>query len=284
MRKMRKSPKVPVLKQQPSSVSRPSEPVEPKRLARASYSVRFAGKPTKGLRFFRLGFQLSKLFDLATSDKQGFEKRAAGRLLAQLYFRSRKLHSKLRTVNAVYDAEITELEEAASRADVLFPKSYAAQALQDELKRAERYQFKLQLFRELLEEQRPLRLLTLDIEAIQQRTKKPINQYLPNWIHRDEIVQSIRFAWQAMARKANIPEDYWPTVDLPQFCEKTELRWWRFIWSRLKKRQAELLPKLCRSGQGRAQAKKGPLYLKDFYKQFRQHWEALVRARMAGFF
>ena len=87
-----------------------------------------------------------------------------------------------------------------------------------------------------------------------------------------------------MARKSSIPDDYWPTLDLPRFCAKSELRWWTFIWSRLKKRQTELLPTLCQSGQGRAEAKNSRLYLKHFYKQFRQHWEALIRAREAGFF
>ena len=166
---MRKAPETAVLEEQPSSVSRRSESVEPKRPARASYSVRFAGKPTRGLRFFRLDVQLSELFDLATSDKQGFEKRAAGRLLAQLYFKSHKLHSKLRTVNAVYNAAITELEGPGSRADVLFPKSYAGQVLQDELKTAERYQSKLQVIRDIVEQHPDLLLITLNDDAIRRR-------------------------------------------------------------------------------------------------------------------
>jgi hypothetical protein len=279
---MRGSPKTPGPKEQPSSVSTQSESVKPKRVAGLSHSVKFAGKPTKDLRFFRLAVQLSELFDFATSDKQGLEKRAAGRMLAQLYLKSHKLHSKLRTVNAAYNAEITELQNAGSRADVLFPKSYVGQVLQEELKKAERYQFKLQLCRELLDDQPPLQLLTLDREAI--RKRKPINKHLPNHIHRDEIVESVRLTWQAMARKSKIPEDYWSTTDLPRFCAKSERRWWKFIWSRLNQRQAELLPQLRESAKQRAEAKTNPIYLKHFYKQFRQHWEALIRAREAGFF
>jgi hypothetical protein len=280
---MRKSPKMqnPDLNQ-PSSVSRSSESVEPTRLARTSYSVRFAGKPTRGLRFFRLAVQLFELFDLATSDKQGFEKRAAGRLLAQLYFRSHKLHSKLRAVNAVYDATITELERARARADVLFPKSYAGQVLQDELKTAERYQSKLQLIREIVEEQSYVRLITLTDDAIRRRRERPAEEYAP--IRPEDIVQCVPWTWQQMAEQRQIPNEYWETIDLKPLSTNSERDWWKFIWSRLNQRRDELLPQLREIAKQRAEAKTNPIYLKHFYKQFRKHWQTLVRLREVGLF
>ena len=244
--------------------------------------MKFAGKPTRGVRFFRLAVQLFELFDLATSDKEGFEKRAAGKLLAQLYFRCHKLHSKLRTVNSVYDAAITELEGPGSRADVLFPKSYVGQVLQDELKRAERYQSKLQLIREIVEKQPYVQLIMLNNDAIRRRREKPEEDFAP--IRPEEIVQRVPWTWQQMAEQQQIPNEYWETIDLKPFSTNSERDWWQFIWSRLNQRRDELLPQLRESAKQRAEAKTNPIYLKHFYKQFRQHWDALVRAREAGFF
>jgi hypothetical protein len=283
---MGKSPNVqnPALKQRRSSDSRRSESRKPKPQAGARHWVRSSVKPTKRLRFFSLAVQIFELFDLATFGKQRFEKQAAGRLLARVYFRSEKQHRMLRKINTAYDAAITKFKKTRARSEVLFPESYAGQILQDEVKTAERYQFKLQLVRELLDEQQPLRLVTVDEEAIRKRMGRPMDDFSPTRFHPEEIVNSVRLTWQEMANKSKIPKEYWPTIELPPLSAKAQVVWWKFIWSRLNKKKAELLPILRESGKERAEAKTHRLYLKHFYKQFRKHWDALIRLREAGLF
>lgn len=240
-------------------------------------------KRTKRLRFDRLAVEFAELSALAESDRKCFEKEAAGRLLARVYFRCQKQHTRLRRKNTAYDAATMKLRTARARADVLFPESHVGKIMQGEVKTAERYQLKLQMIRELLEDQPRLRLLTLNDKAIKERTKGPIKR-LPQWIRHDEIVTSVRLTWREKAEEWKIPEDYWPTIDLEPLSAASESEWWKFTWSQLNKRQTEFLPLLRESGNTRAEAKIKRLYLKNFYREFRKHWKALIRLREAGLF
>jgi hypothetical protein len=211
-------------------------------------------------------------------------KQLAGEVLACVYVSLHKHHKTLKKVNPAYRDTLKKIWHI--RSDVLLPASPVGQILQEELRKAEHYQFKLVLLRELIEDQSPLRLVTVDKKAIEKRKVNPrawsklsTTAQLPG-----EVTISVACTWQDADRELKIPEEYWPTADLEPFCEKSERDWWKFIWSRLKDRQKELLPRLRKSGEGRAKAKSGDLYLKDFYKQFRKHWLTLVNEREAGTF
>jgi hypothetical protein len=269
---------------QNASDSKRSESIEPKRRAKVRREVKASVKRAKRLRFQRLAIQFAELSEVAASDTRCFEKEAAGRLLARIYFRCQKQHARLRKKNTAYDAVTMKLGIARARADILFPEANVGQILQEEVKTAERYQNKLQMIRELLEDQRPLQLLTLNEKTIQERTKRPIEEYVPTWIPTEEILTSVPLTWREKADERKIPEDYWPTIDLKPLSAASESEWWKFIWSQLNKKQAEFLPLLCESGKRRAKAKSGRLYLKDFYREFHKHWKALIRLREAGFF
>ena len=107
---------------------------------------------------------------------------------------------------------------------------------------------------------------------------------MPTLLFPGEIAESAPWKWQDDARKQNIPDEYWPTADLPPFCALSEGDWWKFIWSRLDDKKKELLPRLEKSGRLRDKAKSRRWTLRDFHKQFRKHWLALVKLREAGIF
>jgi hypothetical protein len=220
----------------------------------------------------------------AQHENDGTEKQQAGVVLGRVYISLQKHHEKLKKVNAAYLETVTKLGKI--RSDVLVPEALVGQILQKELRTAERYQFKLLLLRELIKEQLPVHLVTVDKKAIEKRTVNPgawcklsTTVLLPG-----EVTTSIPCTWQDVARERKIPEEYWPTADLSPLCAKSERVWWKFIWSRLKEKEKEILPRLRKSGESRAKAKTGKLYLKDFSKQFRKHWLTLMKEREAGTF
>jgi hypothetical protein len=162
---------------------------------------------------------------------------------------------------------------------VLLPESPVGQILQEELRTAERYQRKLLILRKVIRDQPPLHLVVPDKAAIENRKEagKPLK---PSGVFsRDKVTEVSPATWQAAACELNIPKEYWPTADLKPFCAESEWAWWKFIWSRLRAKQKEILLRLRKSGEGRAQAKSGPLYLKHFWPQFRKHWLTLVSQR-----
>jgi hypothetical protein len=85
--------------------------------------------------------------------------------------------------------------------------------------------------------------------------------------------------WRSLI-PTEIPHESWVTLKLPDFSVKSEGDWFtNWIWPRIKKREAELLPKLRQGAKGRAEAKVGLLYLKGFRNQFRNHLKALAKQR-----
>jgi hypothetical protein len=114
--------------------------------------------------------------------------------------------------------------------------------------------------------------------------EKMARETRPAFLYPDEITGKRRITWEDEAREWEIPDAYWKLKDFPPLTDKTEGQWWNFIWSLLKTKQDEILPRLRKSGEGRAEAKRRSLYLKHFYKQFRKHWLTLVKEWAAGTF
>ena len=108
---------------QDASDSKGSESIEPKRRAKVREEVKASVKRAKRRRFQRLAIEFAELSKLAGSDSPCFEREAAGRLLARIYFRCQKQHARLRRKNTAYDAATMKLGSARARADVLFPES-----------------------------------------------------------------------------------------------------------------------------------------------------------------
>jgi len=269
----------------------------------------------------RLNELFVQFLKLAQHGDGGIEKQLAGEVLARIYVSLHKHSGKLKKVNPTFRETVIKIGKI--RSDVLLPKSPVGQVLQDELRTAERYQFKLLLLRKLIKTQPGLYLVVVDKKAVERRlqdelvwqnlgfstlasgkenggarsgalwTREGIREIEkraregaadPGRIYPDEVTEKRRATWQDVAREWKIPEEYWPTADLKPFSAESEQNWWKFVWSRLKKRQAEILPCLRKSGEGRWEAKDGKLHLKHFYKQFRKHWLTLVNERAAGTF
>jgi hypothetical protein len=260
-----------------------------------------------------------RLLQLGLCEGDGSAKRWAGEVLAHVLVSLRKHHNKLSRVNRAYQEMEKELN--GIRPDVLVPSSPVGLFLQPELRTSVRHYNNLQRLRQQLKRQPRLWVVTVDRAAFEERKRNELVLHLlaasngwvygkgkgrpkvhlfsddgikaiqrearkamPSSIFRDEIAEKRRSTWEDMAREWKIPEAYWPLKDFPPLSDGTEKQWWDFIWSRLKEQQAEILPLLRESGKGRAKAKNGELYLKDFYKQFRKHWLTLVREREAGTF
>jgi len=134
------------------------------------------------------------------------------------------------------------------------------------------------------------------IKAIQKRAREA----MPSFIYPQEVAEKHRSTWKDMARACKIPEAYWPLAHFPGLSfdpdkkdalkrfQKSSKKWWAFIWSRINqqgKERDKLLSRLRERGKGRAEAKhQGVLYLKHFQTEFQNHWQTLVRLRMAGIF
>lgn len=85
--------------------------------------------------------------------------------------------------------------------------------------------------------------------------------------------------WESLIR-TRIPREYWVTLELRDFSVTSAGDWFeKLIWPRIKKRQAELLPKLRRGAKLRDKARTGFLYLTDFQNQCRNHLKALAKLR-----
>jgi hypothetical protein len=100
--------------------------------------------------------------------------------------------------------------------------------------------------------------------------------------YRDELLFYRRVLgknWKSLIR-TRIPREYWATLKLPDFSVRSEGDWFReWIWPRIKKRQAELLPKWQQDAKLRAKAKTEFLHLNEFQKQCRNHLKALAKLR-----
>jgi hypothetical protein len=114
--------------------------------------------------------------------------------------------------------------------------------------------------------------------VLQQSRRLRERQRRPFFFYADEITRKRRSTWENMAREWKIPEEYWPLKDFPPLSKTTEKKWWNFIWGRLNKKHARILPHLRDSKKGRGK------YLSDFQRQFRKHWNTLVDLLWCGLF
>jgi hypothetical protein len=96
----------------------------------------------------------------------------AGRVLAQLHVSLEAHKWKLVRENPAYKK--TKATLGKTRSDVLVPKSEISGIVQEELRRAMEYQFKLQVFREKCKGQSELRAVAINKEAIEERMKRDL--------------------------------------------------------------------------------------------------------------
>ena len=292
-----------------------------RKLAELENRLGVVGRP--GLQTIDRAIQLEHLIvqylKIALDDDYGTEKPLVSTVLARLYVRLLKHHRKLTEVNPWYRETVRKLGKI--RADVLLPESPVGQVLQEELRTAEHYRSKLLALRELFEQQPLKYVVTVDRALFEERKRnelvlqvlatgsgwvygtakgrprvhlfsdkgiraieKRAREAMPSIICPQEVAEKHRSTWEDMATARNIPEAYWPLAYFPDLSLESSEKWWAFVWSRIKKRD-KLLSRLRERGKGRAGAKnQGVLYLKDFQKEFRKHWQTLVRLRMAGIF
>lgn len=237
---------------------------------------------------------------LPPRQKDTTAKEWAGRTLAKLHVTLEANQWKLKRENPAYREWKAKWEK--TRADVLVPKSEISQMVQEELRTAEIYQFRLWCLRKSIERQPDLRLATVDKEAVFERIRdqlvlqifagvsrtqlkgealewrcgalwteqglaaieKEARKATPSSFDPDEILQSVPCTWQDVAQQEGIPKVYWPTLDLPRFCAASADKWWDWFWSRILKDKKVLL-------LGRDPSK--------VRTQIHDHFLALVRAR-----
>ncbi len=199
----------------------------------------------------RLNELVVQFLKLAQHGNGGIGKQLAGEVLACIYVSLHKHHGKLKKVNPAYQKTVTK----KIRADVLLPKS-VCQILQEELRTAERYQFKLLIIREEIREQPRLHHVTADKKAVERRlqdelvwqhfgagsgalwTPEGIREIEkraregaadPGRIYPGEVTEKRRATWQDLAEHSwKIPEEYWPTADLKPLCGESQPEWLGF--------------------------------------------------------
>ncbi len=185
---------------------------------------------------------------------------------------------KLARENPAYKEWKTKIGK--TRADVLIPQSEISQMVREELVNAEIYQSQLWYLRESIERQPDLHLGTVDKKAVFERIpdefvlpyfagvcrtklkgkalerrygalwtkqglaaiEKAARKATPSFLYPDEILQSVSCTWQDLAQQQGIPKVYWSTIDLPRFGAASANEWWDWLWSRILKDKAVLLP------------------------------------------
>jgi hypothetical protein len=248
---------------------------------------------------------LRRLLELALPEreKDTITKEWAGRVLARLHASLEVHQRKLGRENPAY----RELKaKMRTRVDVLVPKSEISKMVQEELRSAESYQFKLGLIRDSLENQ-PVWLSSVDREGVFKRTRDQLvlqyfagvsrtklkgealeRRYGALWTEQgraaiekraraarlslpfsDEVTVGAPCTWQDLARREGIPKEYWGTTDLPRFCKESADEWWNWFWSHILQEKNVLIP-------GRDPSK--------VQKQIRKYFLALIAARENGTF
>jgi hypothetical protein len=228
---------------------------------------------------------------LPEGEKDTITKEWAGRILARLHASLEAHQWKLTRENPAYHELKAKMK---TRADILVLESEISQMVQEELRTAESYQFKLCPLRKSIEDQPDLQLVNVDTKAVQERLRnqlvwqhlsggsgilwtpdgikaieKKARKAVPSLLYPNEITQSISCTWQDVAQRNGIPKVYWSTVDLPRFCAASADKWWDWLWQRILKDKEVLLP-----GRDPSKVK----------RQIRDYFLALVNAREDGTF
>ena len=215
---------------------------------------------------------LAQFLRLACAEKDSVTKGWSGQLLASVFVsvgkhvgkvRIKKPYGKLTDTNAAFRTEKKKIGKA--RTDVLFPGLITAVA-QRELKMAEGYRRTLLLLKAGCVSERRQKFLTKEgqkrLGALRSADQR--NPKLP-------ILLEAR-TWKQTAQEQGIPEAYWPTVKLPDFSEKSESLWWKFLWPLIcKKIETEELESRYKLARKR--------YVKDSQKTARDHLKTLARLR-----
>jgi hypothetical protein len=190
---------------------------------------------------------INPLIVAASSVKQDrIGKRWAGESLARVHVAVEKHTKTLSRVNSAYRKTRTKIRKL--RRDIVAP-GLIGQIVQEELAIGERYRNELLFYRRLLGKNR---------KSFRTQIVKP----------------------KQVEMYYKIPREYRRTLKLAAFSVRSEGDWFReWIWPRIKKRQAELLPKLQQDAKLRDKARTGFLYLTDFQNQCRNHLRALAKLR-----
>ena len=258
-----------------------------------------------------------RLLQLAEYEHDKPAKQWAVTVLARVDGNLGKHRGKLEKMNPAYLRQ----RKIGIRADVALPKSPVGQILQGELRRVEHYRFELLRLKERgdrrlvsvdkeaverrLQDEAVLQHLVVGdgklwtrkrMREIKKRARKGAAD--PSRVHPDEVTSSDLYTWKEAARERGIPEEYWPLVDFPDWSfdpdatdaqkrfQESSKKWWAFIWSRIKRgnERDKSLSRLRDSGKIRDEAKSKPLSFRSFQKQFENHFQTLVRRRLAGTF
>jgi hypothetical protein len=191
---------------------------------------------------------IGQVLGVAQKSKAAVANQWAGEFLSIIGESIRKHDKKLCKVNAKY-AEIKKKLSGKSLASAFSPK-WIGKIVQRELKEAERHQKHLLLLKEAY-------------------GKK----------------------WKEAATRESIPEAYYATAHLPElrkkkfqdntkaqvYLEKTEKRWWEFLWPLISKQINAKLPKIKQSFEH-----SGPLYPSRYDKGAREHLHLIVCLRVKG--
>jgi hypothetical protein len=221
---------------------------------------------------------ISYALGFALRGKNSIAKRWAGELLASIFVSIQKHDEKLCKTNAAYLKEKKKLGKKL-RTNVVLPKSPVVKVVQRELKKAKRYRERLLIFRRMLP--RDVAFIIEDKKAIEERkrTEKPgaLVRLSRDVLRTGEVNKSVPVAeyWKEVARRRRIPEEYFVTVELPDFSVKSEPQWWKFLWPLIRKKiNVAKLESRYRMARKR--------YVSDSETTARDHLKLLARSRDAG--
>ena len=189
--------------------------------------------------FLTLGEQSLRV---ALADKESPTKQWAGKILATIFVSIGKYAGKVRIdkpyrrlmgTNSAFRAEKEKLGRA--KMELLFPVPIAV-IVQRELKKAESYQWRALVLKKVFARE----LHDSVFGPLHDRTGKCVGKGLRfRRLNRKQKEEK----FEQMLKKRDIPQEYWPAMDLPEFSVKSEPRWWEFLWPLVKEKsdQRELL-------------------------------------------
>lgn len=91
--------------------------------------------------------------------------------------------------------------------------------------------------------------------------------------------------WAIAARSQSIPEEYWPTMELPEFSVKSEPRWWEFLWPFIQRKiDVSQMPQLWQKDQSKGPGgiKPRKRYLSDHQRTARGELQTFARWKANG--
>jgi hypothetical protein len=192
-----------------------------------------------------------QLLRIALKSTRGDARRWAAQVLAMLFVRLEKHNGQrakrddgeLSRKNRAYCEVRAKLRKL--RTDVLFPGPIG-ETVQRELKKAERYRRNLLIFK----------------EAFGEDWKEAVRR------HNSES-------------KQKIPEAYFDFVELQEFSQKSELKWWKLLWSLIRENNPDLLTAL-REGKIATRGIRYQARWAFYRKEFRNVLRTLARLRSGG--